>query len=92
MVFSDTVFNDVVLSGIMLYFLFKTIIPMFSIIEAAVRAAVVLMVFPDSESNSTILVFCALMIWIINIVIPSVLGYFILFKENLTLKSFVFKK
>lgn len=92
LLFSELNFSFHVASGVFLYFLFTTIIPMFSVIEAAVRTAIVLLVFVNALENSTVLVFCALMIWIINIVIPSIIGYFILLNEKLTLKSFVFKK
>jgi len=78
-------------TGICIYFLFTTIIPMFSIIEAAVRTAIALIVFSDLGLSNASLAVVAILLWLINIVFPSVVGYIILLRENLSLSSFTFK-
>lgn len=79
------------LTGISIYFLFTTIIPMFSIIEAAVRTAIALLVFSDFGMSNAALALVAILLWLINIVLPSITGYVVLLQENLTLSSFTFK-
>ena len=79
-------------TGIYIYFLFTTIIPMFSIIEAAVRTAIALVVFSDLGLSNASLAVVAILLWLINIVFPSIVGYIILLRENLSLSSFTFKK
>ncbi len=79
------------LTGIYIYFLFTTIIPMFSIIEAAVRTAIALVVFSDLGLSNAALAVVAVLLWLINIVFPSIVGYVILLRENLSLSSFTFK-
>ncbi|MBK6522671.1 MAG: flippase-like domain-containing protein [Bacteroidia bacterium] len=78
-------------TGIYIYFLFTTIIPMFSIIEAAVRTAIALVVFSDLGLSNASLAVVAILLWLINIVFPSIVGYIILLRENLSLSSFTFK-
>jgi len=79
------------LTGIYIYFLFTTIIPMFSVIEAAVRTAIALVVFSDLGLSNASLAIVAVLLWLINIVLPSIVGYVILLRENLSLSSFKFK-
>ncbi len=76
---------------ICIYFLFTTIIPMFSVIEAAVRTAIALLVFANMGMSNAALAIVAILLWLINIVFPSIVGYVILLRENLTLSSFTFK-
>ena len=78
-------------TGIYIYFLFTTIIPMFSVIEAAVRTAIALVVFADLGLSDAALAVSAIMLWLSNIVFPSIVGYIILLRENLSLSSFSFK-
>jgi hypothetical protein len=78
-------------TGIYIYFLFTTIIPMFSVIEAAVRTAIALVVFSDLGLSNAALAIVAVLLWLINIVFPSIVGYVILLRENLSLSSFKFK-
>jgi uncharacterized membrane protein YbhN (UPF0104 family) len=79
------------LMGTSIYFLFTTIIPMFSVIEAAVRTAIALLVFSNMGMPNAALAIVAILLWLINIVFPSIVGYIILLQENLTLSSFTFK-
>jgi hypothetical protein len=78
-------------AGICIYFLFTTIIPMFSVIEAAVRTAIALVVFAGTGMSNASLALVAILLWLINIVFPSIVGYIVLLRENLTLSSFKFK-
>lgn len=75
-----------ILSGIALYFLITTILPMFSAIEAAVRAAVALVVLKDSGISATGLALSSVLLWIINIIVPSIVGYVFLIRENFDFK------
>lgn len=79
-------------TSIFIYFLFTTIIPMFSLIEAAVRAAIALIVFSDFGVSNSALTIVAILLWLINIVMPSIVGYMVLLKENLNFSSFSLKK
>ncbi|MFO0358141.1 MAG: lysylphosphatidylglycerol synthase domain-containing protein [Sphingobacteriaceae bacterium] len=79
-------------ASIFIYFLFTTIIPMFSVIEAAVRTAIALIVFSDLGISNSGLAIVAILLWLINIVLPSVVGYMVLLKENLNFSSFSLKK
>lgn len=73
---------------IALYFLITTTIPMISVLEAAIRAAVALIVFRDSGISNTALALSSLMIWLVNIIIPSIFGYIVLLKQNFNFKLF----
>lgn len=61
-----------------LYYLFTTIIPMLSFIEPVIRATIVLIVFANTNFNSLELSLTALIIWLINIIFPSIVGYIFL--------------
>jgi len=65
-----------------LYFLITTTIPMFSVIEAAVRAAIALIVFKDSGISNTALALSSVLIWLVNIIFPSIVGYYFLVKQQ----------
>ncbi len=78
-------------SSIGAYFLLTTIIPMFSLIEAAVRAAIALVVFSEIGISNPALALIAVLLWLVNIVLPSIVGYIILLRENLNLSSFKLK-
>jgi hypothetical protein len=77
---------------IALYFLITTTIPMISFLEAAIRAAVALVVFKDSGISSSALALSSLLIWLVNIIIPSIFGYIILLRQNFNFKLFKTKK
>lgn len=90
-VFNPTANFMQLFSSIGAYFLLTTIIPMFSLIEAAVRAAIALVVFSGIGISNPALALIAVLLWLINIVMPSIVGYFVLLKENLSLASFKLK-
>jgi hypothetical protein len=74
------------LSSITIYFLLTTILPMISFVEAAVRAAIALIVFRDFQIAEVSLIISAVLLWLINIVLPSIAGYIIILKENFEFK------
>lgn len=77
---------------IALYFLITTTIPMISVLEAAIRAAIALVVFKDSGISNSALALSSLLIWLVNIIVPSIFGYVILLKQNFNFKLFKTKK
>ncbi len=83
--YNGTINLSVILS-IALYFLITTTIPMISVIEPAIRAAVALVVFKDTGISNAALAMASVSIWLVNIIIPSIFGYFILLKQNFDFK------
>ena len=77
---------------IALYFLITTTIPMISVLEAAIRAAIALVVFKDSGISNSALALSSLLIWLVNIIIPSIFGYIVLLRQNFNFKLFKTKK
>ena len=59
-------------------FMLTSIIPMISFIEVAVRAGIALVLFTNYVSNDLLIVTASSCMWLINIIIPSVIGYFII--------------
>lgn len=84
--------NPVIYTGVALYFLITSTIPMISVIEAAIRAAVALVVFKGSGMSNTALALSSVLVWLVNIIIPSILGYFILIRQNFNFKLFRSRK
>ncbi|MCW3077580.1 MAG: hypothetical protein JWO32_2189 [Bacteroidetes bacterium] len=72
--------------GIALYFLITTTIPMISFLEAAIRAAVAIVVFKGTGLSNAGLALSSVAVWLLNIIIPSIIGYFILLKQNFDFK------
>lgn len=85
-------FSFTIALGIALYFLITTTIPMISFLEAAIRAAVALIVFKDSGMSGAALALASVTVWIVNIIIPSITGYFILLKQKFDFKFYASKK
>lgn len=73
-------------TAIAAYFMFTSVIPMISYIEPAIRAAIALFVFNTSADNSVSVVLASTFVWIINVVIPSIIGYIIIFREKIIFK------
>ncbi len=78
--------NFSIFVGIALYYLITTTIPMISVLEAPIRAAIALIVFSDSGISNSALALSSVLIWLINIIIPSLYGYSILLKQNFDFK------
>jgi len=72
-------------TSIAAYFLLTSLMPMISVIEPAIRAAIALFVFSNQDSSITVIL-SSTMIWLINVVVPSVLGYFVILKEKIVIK------
>jgi hypothetical protein len=81
-----------IFTGAALYFLVTTTLPMISVLEAAIRAAVALVVFKDSGISNSALALASVLIWLVNIIIPSIFGYIILLRQNFNFKLFRTKK
>ena len=90
--FHSSGFTLFLLSEIALYFLITTLIPMISVLEGPIRAAIALVVFKDSGISDTVLALSSVLIWLVNIIIPSIYGYTILLKQNFNFKLFAGKK
>lgn len=85
-------FDAQVLIGIALYFLITTTLPMISVLEAAIRTAIALVVFKDCSIPGTALALASVMTWLLNIVVPSIVGYFVLLKQNFDFKIYRLQK
>ncbi len=85
-------FHSSIFISISLYFLITSIIPMISFIEAAIRTAIALVVFKDIAINPSHLALSIIMLWLLNIVLPSIVGYIILVKQNFNFKLTRLKK
>lgn len=84
----DVTIDLSILTGVTLYFLITTLIPMISLLEAAIRAAIALIVFKDAGISNTVLALSSVLIWLVNIIIPSIVGYIFLLKQNFNFKLF----
>ena len=69
-------------ASIAAYFMFTSLIPMVSFIEPAIRAAIALFVFNNASDVTINVVLASTWVWIINVVIPSLIGYIIILKEK----------
>ena len=75
--------NFYILNGIFLSYLLMSVIPMFSPAEAFIRGGIGVLIFSSVEQDSMKIFIASTLIWLINIVIPSLLGYFIfVFKQK----------
>jgi hypothetical protein len=88
----DPQVDFLIFPGILLYFLITTVIPMISALEAAIRAAVAIMVFQNSGISSAGLALSSLLLWLVNIIVPSIVGYYFLVKQNFNFKLFKTKQ
>jgi uncharacterized membrane protein YbhN (UPF0104 family) len=70
------------MASIFVYFLLTTVLPMISVIEPAIRAAIALLVFGNLGIGQVSIVTIAVLVWLINIALPSLFGYFVILKEN----------
>lgn len=75
-----------VFMSIAAYFMLTSLIPMISIIEPAIRAAIALFVFNNDGDNSVVIIISSTFVWIINVVVPSIIGYVIILKEKIDFK------
>ncbi len=74
-------------ASIAAYFMFTSLIPMVSVIEPAIRAAIALFVFNNPNDVTVNVVLASTWVWVINVVIPSLAGYIIILKEKVYFRS-----
>lgn len=77
---------------IALYFLVTATIPMISVLEAAIRTAVALIVFQSSELSDSALALSTVLLWMANIIVPSIFGYIVLVRQKFNFKLFKTEK
>ena len=70
-------------SSIAVYFMLTSLIPMISFIEPAIRAAIALFVFNQVNDSYISVVLSATLLWFINVVLPSVIGYLLILKAKI---------
>jgi uncharacterized membrane protein YbhN (UPF0104 family) len=63
-----------IFNGILLSWLLVSVIPMFSPVEAFMRGGIGILIFSPIESNSMNIFISSTLIWIINILLPSLFG------------------
>lgn len=80
--------NTIVISSVCVYFLLTTILPMISFIEPAIRAAIAVLVFVGTDINEIALITTAVLVWLINIALPSIIGYMVIVREKFDLRFF----
>ena len=73
-----------VFGAIAITYLLLSTIPMISFIEVAIRAFVVVLLFGGLGSNDWQLSVAATLLWFINMVIPSIVGYVFLVRNKFT--------
>lgn len=73
-------------TSIAAYFMITSLVPMISFIEPAIRAAIALFVFNTGSESNMIIVLCATVLWLINVVLPSLIGYLIILREKIEFK------
>jgi hypothetical protein len=69
------------------YFTITSIIPMISFIEPAIRAAIAILVFNSATDNEANVVLASTLVWIVNVVVPSAIGYAIILKEKIIFRT-----
>ena len=80
--------TSTVLASACIYFLLTTVLPMISFVEPAIRAAIAVLVFSGMGMSQVSLAITAVLVWLINIVLPSVIGYVIIVKEKFEFSLF----
>jgi hypothetical protein len=77
--------------SIAIYFFITTTIPMISFIEAAIRVAVALIVFKSTPIDPIFLAIVSVLLWVINIVLTSIIGYLVVINKKIEV-SFLKRK
>lgn len=80
---SGASFSVVLFVNTAIYFFITTTIPMVSFLEAAIRVAIALVVFKDLGIAVSLLALVSVLLWLINIVIPSIIGYIVLINKKI---------
>ncbi len=74
---SELEFDMKFIAKISLYFLITSVIPMISVIEVAVRSLIGIFIFQEWGMNDWQITTIVSMIWLINLVLPSIAGFLI---------------
>lgn len=69
------------------YFMFTSLVPMISFIEPAIRGAIAIFVFNGANDNPVNVILASTFVWIINVVVPSIIGYIIIFREKIEFRT-----
>jgi len=80
--------NSSILASVCIYFLFTTVLPTISYIEQGISAASAILVFNMTDYSRISLWLTAVLLWLINIVLPSVIGYLIILREKFEINLF----
>lgn len=89
-IFSPSSSASLVIMGLSITFLISAVIPTSWLSEVAVRSSIVLYVFQQLELEGSSAVISSVLLWIINLLIPALLGFFSLGKvkwSNLTFRK-----
>jgi hypothetical protein len=73
--------------SVMLVFFFITLTPTITIAEIGVRGSVALLVFMKFSSNVIGILSSTFLLWVINLIIPAIIGSFFIFSLNFFRKS-----
>jgi voltage-gated potassium channel Kch len=84
--FSNAGISLQLLYAIALYFFVTSMVPMVSFLEAAIRTAIALVVFDNSAYPNYIIAFTCIVLWTVNLVLPSLAGYYFLVRRNFNFK------
>jgi hypothetical protein len=74
-------------AAISIMYLLLSTIPMISMVEVAVRAYVAVLLFGMFHPNDWQLTAASTLLWLINIVVPSLIGYIFILKNNFTFSA-----
>lgn len=85
-------FSPATLIGTALYFLISSVLPMISFLEAAIRSAIALVVFKNTGIAHAHIALAVVVLWFMNIVLPSIAGYYFLLKQNFNFRLATAKK
>ncbi len=74
-------------AAIAVSFMLMSSIPMISFIEMAIRGAIALLVFSSFHASALQLFVASTLLWLFNIILPSIVGYFIFLRKKTLTKS-----
>jgi len=63
--------------------LLQTILPTFALIDVGIRGNVLLFLLSNQVENQLVIVVSVLLVWILNLVIPAVIGYLIFLNQKM---------
>ena len=63
--------------------LIQTILPTFALIDVGIRGNVLLFLLSNQVENQLVIVISVLLVWILNLVIPAVIGYLIFLNQKM---------